>query len=89
MIHHISQPIPEAKRRKIVSEVAVRPVTPVSPSPVNLERDDLFMGDDARDAMDTRDDNGVCPCGHLHGQGEHHDISAVGFSSQPLLRGPD
>lgn len=33
----------------------------------------------------------TCPCGHLHGpnQGNHHDIYAVGLSSEPLLRGPD
>lgn len=32
-----------------------------------------------------------CPCGHLHGpgQGNHHDIHAVGLSDFPLLRGPD
>ena len=31
----------------------------------------------------------VCPCGYLHGEGEHNDLSAVGLSSTPLLRGPD
>lgn len=30
-----------------------------------------------------------CPCGHLHGQGEHVDLAAVGLSSTPLMRGPD
>lgn len=32
-----------------------------------------------------------CPCGFLHGpgQGDHHDIHAVGLSGVPLLRGPD
>lgn len=40
-------------------------------------------------AMDTRKDE--CPCGYFHGPGEngHHDIKAVGFTSRPLLRGPD
>lgn len=30
-----------------------------------------------------------CPCGHMHGpgQGDHHDIHAVGLASVPLLRG--
>ncbi|ABN68493.1 predicted protein [Scheffersomyces stipitis CBS 6054] len=32
-----------------------------------------------------------CPCGHLHGpgQGHDHDIAAVGFLAEPLLRGPE
>ncbi|CUM65267.1 uncharacterized protein PRCAT00002900001 [Priceomyces carsonii] len=32
-----------------------------------------------------------CPCGFLHGpgQGNHSDMSASGYTSKPLLRGPD
>ncbi|RCK59329.1 hypothetical protein Cantr_07773 [Candida viswanathii] len=32
-----------------------------------------------------------CPCGHMHGpgQGNHHDVHAVGLAPVPLLRGPD
>lgn len=34
--------------------------------------------------------NDDCPCGYLHGPGDqHHDITAVGLASVPLLRGPE
>lgn len=38
--------------------------------------------------MDVENHLDSCPCGHLHGEGEHEDITAVGMSSNPM-RGPD
>lgn len=59
----------------------------VTPSKSNDEKVREISG--LGSEMDTRDDE--CPCGYFHGPGEsgHHDIRAVGFTSQPLLRGPD
>lgn len=49
--------------------------------------DDMEVENDPKPVKDTKS----CPCGYLHGpnQGHHHDIYAVGLSSEPLLRGPD
>lgn len=79
--HTIHSPIPEPKRRKIIATEVVRPLTPISPVPVVADEMDIT----ADDVPST----GLCPCGYLHGEGEHTDISAIGFTSVPLLRGPD
>lgn len=62
-------------------------VTPSMSNDVKDLRRISGLGDGS--GMDTREDE--CPCGYFHGPGEsgHHDIKAVGFTSQPLLRGPD
>ena len=61
----------------------------VTPSKSNDEKAREISGLGHGTEMDTREDE--CPCGYFHGPGEsgHHDIRAVGFTSQPLLRGPD
>ncbi|CAG89564.1 DEHA2F19184p [Debaryomyces hansenii CBS767] len=61
----------------------------VTPSKSNDEKVREISGVGDGSEMDTREDE--CPCGYFHGPGEsgHHDIRAVGFTSQPLLRGPD
>ncbi|CUM49232.1 unnamed protein product [Debaryomyces tyrocola] len=61
----------------------------VTPSKSNDEKVREISGFGDGPEMDTREDE--CPCGYFHGPGEsgHHDIKAVGFTSQPLLRGPD
>lgn len=76
----VSLPAPEPKRRKVSKDEIVRPVTPLSPLPATLE---------VVDEIDEVMEDAPCPCGHLHGQGEHQDISAVGFTSISLMRGPD
>lgn len=62
-------------------------VTPSMSNDAKDLREISGLGDGS--GMDTREDE--CPCGYFHGPGEsgHHDIKAVGFTSQPLLRGPD
>ncbi|KAK6460113.1 hypothetical protein DFJ63DRAFT_315986 [Scheffersomyces coipomensis] len=54
-------------------------------TPVFNEEQDVVMIEDSK--SDSKD----CPCGYLHGpgQGHDHDINAVGFSSYPLLKGPE
>ncbi|KAK6458960.1 uncharacterized protein RJT20DRAFT_132117 [Scheffersomyces xylosifermentans] len=74
-------------------------VTPSNFSSVASTNDDIDMisGDNFAkksipDMMDISYDGGAdCPCGYFHGpgQGHHHDLKAIGFSSQPLMRGPD
>ncbi|KAK6204985.1 uncharacterized protein RJT21DRAFT_111528 [Scheffersomyces amazonensis] len=57
-------------------------ITPV------FEEDQQMLDDEI---SSNNKENFECPCGYLHGpgQGNNHDITAVGFSSEPLLRGPE
>lgn len=56
----------------------------MEPSNKTMTRPDMV----GTEYMDVENHLNSCPCGHLHGEGEHEDITAVGMSSNPM-RGPD
>lgn len=58
--------------------------TYIKPSNKTIHRPDVVE----MECIDVEKHLDSCPCGHLHGEGEHEDITAVGMSNNPM-RGPD
>lgn len=63
--------------------------TPVSSYDGTNESSDIAMEDASTTNVSSVSED--CPCGFFHGpgQGDHHDIKAVGFAEIPLMRGPE
>lgn len=98
-MQHITHPKPDLILPKLKRPNTTGHLSPMSPEKVLTPQFTAYtpranttdaMEIDLQPISTISQNTESCPCGHLHGagQGDIHDVYAVGLSDRPLFRGP-